>query len=124
MSPWATPEARVSVTVWPETATPPEAMLRRDPFTVTRKAPGAGTESPSKFSVKVMVSAVPSTAAPWNPGSPASTLWARLWAIQEKLRLAVCRGQAWKELMVLPLRSMGFRATAMPAVETSVPATV
>ena len=63
-----TAEARVSVTVLPERATPFSATARRTPFTVTWKALGAGTEPGSRFSVRVTVSVFPSTAALRNVG--------------------------------------------------------
>ena len=66
MSTCVTAEVRVSVTVLPEMATPPEATRRRAPFTVTRKAPGDGSEPVSRVSVKVILNVFPSTAAFWS----------------------------------------------------------
>ena len=75
----ATAEDRVSITVAPEIETPPEATLRRAPFTVTRKAPGAGTKSVSRASSKLAVSVASSTDALTSFGRDTlpSTLWLR-----------------------------------------------
>ena len=72
-------------------ATPPEATLRRAPFTVTRKAPGDGSEPVSRVSVKVIVSTFPSTVALSKNGSARSECTSRsetFW-FAENTRLAM-----------------------------------
>ena len=53
-------------------ATPPLTTSRRVPPTVTLKSPGTGTEPVSRFSLKVIVSEGPTTAAPEKVGGLAS----------------------------------------------------
>ena len=64
-----TAEASVRITLAPARATPPEATSRRAVPTVTKKSPGAGTESVFRLASKVTVSVAPSTFALWNAGA-------------------------------------------------------
>ena len=91
MSTCVTAEVRVSVTVLPEMATPPEATRRRAPFTVTRKAPGDGSEPVSRVSVKVIVSAFPCTVAlsKCSGNWPRSTSRSETFWFAENTRLAM-----------------------------------
>ena len=57
-------------------ATPPAATSRRVLPTVTKKSPGAGTESSSRAWSKVSSSVAPLTAALWKVGTVALvTFW-------------------------------------------------
>ena len=66
-----TAESSVRVTVAAARATPPAATSRRAVPTVTKKSPGAGTESVFRLASKVTMSVAPSTAALENTGAVA-----------------------------------------------------